>query len=424
MRENQELANSKNLYWRDMMKNERIALICLMLLTVEYVAHYYMEIGILPKMIIYVNAFIAVFFPLYSLINSPKRQYRLYPAIFLLVFMCILIYTIVLIPMNGRASRDVVCITVYLQILAAIFYSDLSWDVIEKMFKITAILAMIGFVFAISRISNFNISVAIGRGYQYEEIFYYAALFWSAFPFMIMSLIRKRNVFFAGLNLVFCIVLNLITVKRIVLLQVGILIMIIFGIIIMEPETEDYSKRKALRNLLFIIAIALVVLRVFAWNTVTGLFDSVFERTIAETENNLSLFNRFQESLNYLNSASFFDLIMGKGLGGVHRGLGVVSEALHSGWVNFLLKGGIALFTLMFIPFLKALRSIFHYRSMPEKTRFAFWYILYMFPMLFMSNMHSFYPQLFLYVYCCIEMMGFGGNRNRGGKNETMGFTR
>ncbi|MBO5239343.1 MAG: hypothetical protein J6B50_11315 [Lachnospiraceae bacterium] len=392
--------NSKN----KMTQKEIIVLCCLIVLSLEYVLHYYIDLGILPKMLIYVNTFAAVIMPVYSFFVKRKNlKFSAYSTVLLCYFIAMLGYTVVLMKYSGRMSRDVVCITIYLQILSAILLQDLKLEYLNRFFKILGCLSIIGFIYCFFSF-NIDIEVAINRGYQYEEIFYYAALFWSAVPFVLIAFIKKKNYFLPIACLALEVIINLIIVKRMILVQVLVLSIVLIVALVLDKRAK--GKGKNIIKIVCAIGIALLLMRCFMWDTIVKLFESILERTKDVTEN-LSNFNRFVESKNYYKDATLLQIIFGKGFGGTHKGLGTVSEALHVGWANLGLKGGLILIALVIIPYVKMLVIAGKYRNFPDEIKFSFLYLLYMGPMLFLINMHSFNPQMFLFFYCCIKIMNY-----------------
>ena len=396
-----EKKEKKPSLWRGLGQNEKLILVLFLLLTVEYIYNYYIDEGVLPKLLIYVNAAVAVFVPVWAFLTQSERlPLSGYSMWLLLCFLGVLFITAVMALFNGRIARDVVCTTVYLHILSAIFLQRLKLPFFEKLFSVTLFLGLVGFAFAFSRI-DFDLSLAINRGYQWEEIFFYTTLFWCVTPYLILKLLKGDSLYLPLLYLSALVALNLIIVKRMILLQLGVILAVV--ILILLFGNPPNRKRSTLQILGF-LAIVFLIARLFLWDTVTELFQSLFDRTLESSED-LSTFNRFVETFNYLGEASPPEIVIGRGFGGTHTGLGDVAEALHVGWGNFILKGGIPLFLVMAIPYGRLLGLIGRYKELDGEERFAFWHLIYSFPMLFLSNMHSFSPTLFLYVYCCIKIM-------------------
>ena len=408
-------ANHEEYKLKNMFQYEKVAFFSFILLSLEYVIHYYINIGQAPKILIYVNAIIAVFLPLYGIVTK-KKTLSSYSCFLLFYYTVILLYTVVLALFSGRASRDIVCITIYIQILDAILYQDLSLDFINKLFRSMAIIAFFGFLYSMSKIS-LNVSFAINRGYQYDEIFYYSSLFWFTTPYVFLSLLKRKDVLFATVSFSLYMVLELVIVKRIVL--VTSLVTIIVCLFILNSKK---NKVKQVLSIITVLAFVFLVFRMTMWNSILTLFNSVLERTVEATEN-IGSFNRFEEAINFLKEASIIELFLGRGFGGTHMGLGSLSEALHVGWVNFILKGGINLLFLFLIPYIKLINLLRIYNTLPEKVQFSIWYMIYMFPILFLSNMHAFYPQLFLFVFCLIQVMNYKSSTLDEGYNGLVGIT-
>ncbi len=382
----------------------RVEVLVLTLFSIQFVTEYYIGSGMMPKFFIYINALLTVFLPLYGMNKNhflssggTIRFKSTYEAMYFFCFAVVSLITLAFMPFNGRISRDVVCFCIYLQIFTALVYADLNESFFLKLFRIASIISVIGFVYAVSSI-NFDFSLALNRGYQGEEIFYYAGLFWASTAYVVLAVMMKKDIVWSFICLTLNVVLNLIIVKRMILLEVGVCFFVL--LLMLFKEKRNF---KIVLKLLAIVGAVFLVLRFTVWDMVSGLFESVFERT-TESAVDIDSFNRFVESKNFFSEASFFDIALGGGFGATHTGLGKEAEALHVGWTNFILKGGIPLFLIMTIPFVIAVKRFAEYRYLPTKSKLAMWILLLYFPTLFLANCHAFYPKLFLLCWSLINV--------------------
>ncbi len=382
----------------------KVELLILSLFSIQYVTEYYIGAGMMPKFFIYINALLTVFLPLYGMNKnhffSNRGTIRFksnYETMYFLCFVFITLITFSFMPFNGRISRDIVCFSIYMQIFTAFIYSDLDVEFFLKLFRIISVISVLGFAYAVNNIS-FDFALALNRGYQGEEIFYYTGLFWASTAYVVLAVMVKKDITWSFICLALNVVLNLIIVKRMILLEVGVCFLVLMLMLLKEK-----GNFRIVLKVLAIVGVVFLVLRFTAWDMVSGLFESVFERT-TESAEDIDSFNRFVESKNFFSAASLFDIVLGGGFGATHTGLGTEAEALHVGWTNFILKGGIPLFLIMTTPFITAVKRFTEYRYLSTKSKFAMWILFLYFPTLFLGNFHAFYPKLFLLCWSLINV--------------------
>lgn len=376
---------------------EKLVFLILILLTVEYVLHYYMEIGIVPKSKIYIYLFISIILPLIIMLGQ-KPKLNLYRMLFLTMIFCLIGVTFVYTIKDKSLLRTIVSVSIYIQMLSGFFITKYDTDFFEKVFVAIAYISFAGFAYVFIT-TNIDIELAMRRGYQWTEVFYYTSLFWAVIPFVILSVLTNKHIRLSLIYWMTAILLNLVIVKRIMLVDSILLIIIVSAIILLRK-----GRLKNLTKLLFCVGFIYLLSSYLIGDNMRVLFDSVYNRTIDITDS-LSEFDRFVESANYLNSASILEIIIGKGFGGTHNGLGVTAEALHVGWGNFMLKGGLIFLLMILIPYIKVLFLARKVYKAPVKIQFSFWYLVIMFPRLFYLNMHSLDPSMLLFFYCIFNIM-------------------
>jgi hypothetical protein len=388
-------------YQYKMSWQDKLILLILILLSLEYVIHYYMEIGVVPRIKIYFYFIIAIILPIIIMFrNRPQPQWGLYRVLFLISILGFIGITLVHSVVNNRFSRDLVNFSIYIQILSGFFITKYDIEFFEKLFVKIAYLSFLGLAYVIFFI-DLNVELAVQRGYQWTETFFYTCLYWAFIPFVILAILTKRHI---KLSLIYwggAIILNLIIVKRMILVDSFLLILVISAILFLKS-----GRIKNFAKLLFGLGIGYIVSTLFIGDSLKVLFDSVFNRTL-EQANELSEFNRFVESINYFKSANLLELIVGGGFGATHTGLGITAEALHVGWGNFVLKGGILLLILIILPYFKVLGIVRNINKAPIKVQFSFWYLVIMFPRLFYLNMHSMDPTMLLFFYCLFNLIDY-----------------
>lgn len=384
-------------------KRERVVFFFFVWFTLQYITIYYIGIGLMPRIYIYINVLLAFLFPVYDLVAGRNRNGRIrfnnrYEMAYTILFIFLLALSVIYGVSHSYVSRTVVCIAMYMQVLCALLYKDLRLHFFEVTFKWLAIISVFGTLLVAAKM-NIDISFAVGRGYQYSEIFYYAGLFWASGPFLILAFIRNRKILIGAVYFGVNIILNLIIVKRMIIADTMVIVLVVLFIL-----ASQRGNSKKMFKVLALVATLFIIVFCLAGSQVESLFDSVFKRTMTVTDN-LSAFDRFIETQNFFDSSNIFQLLFGGGFSATHSGLGEETEALHVGWAHFILKGGVLLLALAIIPYFKLIPLIKKFDKLTEKKQFAVCYLLYQFPLLFISTLHVFYPRMFLFFFCCIEVM-------------------
>lgn len=380
-------------------KPEKYVIFYLILMTFEYITEYYWQNGSTLAMLIFrFMTLNAVIFPgILLLYYKPKLDlYRIY-------FLCIFIFNLMttLIYLCFGEGRNISNIGIYFGMLSAFFMAQIELEVLHNAFKKIAYFGciMLIYVFVFLEI---DIAIALRRGYTWTEIFFYASFYWAVIPFVIMSFLKEKYVKISIVYWMGAITLNLIFLKRFIIvdsiLLVGIICVIIYA-------KNNAKLKRFLKATVYIALILLISLIVFG-DVITSLFDSVVSRFLSAGEN-IRDFDRFVESQNYLETVNNLDVLIGKGFLGTHFGLGQEADALHVGWSNFLLKGGIFLISVIIIPYIKIITLIQHIWKLPVKIQFSVFVMLVFAARLIYTNIHSFTPEMMIFFYCLFNVMDY-----------------
>lgn len=379
----------------------RIVTFIFILLTLQYTAFYYVDEGILPTVSLYVFYLAAILLPM---VISQKATIKWTPYRLLFVLSFAIIFLISIILKEGDPGEMIANFFIYLSILTAFWFSTLKIEIIFRILKRLTIIGIIAFVY-IMAVSNIDLATALKRGYTWTEIFFYAPIFWAVIPVVILSFLYEKYLTLVLIYWGCAIVLNLLFLKRAILVDSLLLMLAILFI--------NYHKEKKLVSgvkLFFIATIIIGGSLYFFSNAIISLFDATNQR-MESTSEDLSTFDRFIESKNYFGQATFSEVLVGAGFSGQHDGLGKTSNALHVGWSNFLFKGGFLLILIILIPYLKILGLIKRFKSLPLDIQFSILFLLINIPRLMYINTHNLSPYMLLLFYSFFKIMDFKKNK-------------
>ena len=163
------------------------------------------------------------------------------------------------------------------------------------------------------------------------------------------------------------------------------------------------EKNKVFNKLNLLIIVAFIGIFYFVSNNqlLNFVFSATFDRITDQTVD-IDGFDRFRESNSYLyDQTNFFDIVIGRGFAGQHQGYNGAAISLHTGWANFILKGGVLFLILVITPVLKSFRLLFNFKTLPNHLKFSVLYILIQALRLSYTNMHNYRPEL-LILFCCV----------------------
>lgn len=377
---------------------ERYVSIYLIIMSFEYITEYYVTIG--NSFMTYLNTILkilALIFPLILLkYHRPKLTgFRLY---FLFVFGIIILITAFDLTFNYNGN--VSYIFIYESMFSAYLMSKINIDVLLKSFKKIAILAFIALLYVLIFV-GVDLTAALRRGYSWSEIFYYPSIFWAVIPLVLIANLKGKYIVLSSLYWIGSVLLNLLLLKRFIIVDSLLLLFALFAI---GLTTNTKLFLRVIKLTVFILAFSVAIILIFR-EEIVPLIGAISDR-FAQVDD-ISKFDRFVESGNYLSTITFGELIFGKGFLGTHTGLGHIAYALHAGWINFMLKGGILLLSVVLLPYFKVLKLLPSIKTLPIKQQFSLYFLLIYAVKLSYVNMHAFYPEMLLFFYCIFSVMDY-----------------
>ncbi|MDA8769638.1 hypothetical protein N9M75_02150 [Schleiferiaceae bacterium] len=384
-------------------KVETIVKVLFVLLTVQYVISYYAgEAGIFPRYVLY----IFFTFPIINLVLiyfNTRVKWSMYRFVFIAYFFLIASNSV--IQAQGEVGEIVANFIMYSAILAAFYFSFIGVSFLFDVFKLVALVGIVGFVYIMGT-ESIDLESAIRRGYTWTEMFYYASLYWAVIPAVILSFLYERKILIVVLYWIFAIILNLIFLKRFILVDSILLLLVVLFI--------NFNKDKKLISgfkLYFIMASLVGLSLYFASEFIVTLFDATNER-MEFTTDDVSGFDRFVEYRNYFEKeATIIDFFIGKGFSSFHKGLGKQAYSLHTGWANFIFKGGVIWLILILIPFFKMILLIGKFKKLPVDIQFSVALLLIYVPRLFYTNMDNFQPIMLVFFYALFKVADYKNSK-------------
>lgn len=279
---------------------------------------------------------------------------------------------------------------------------ELPLKIINQSFSVLALLYSVVLLWQLSK-ANLDIGIILNRGYTWTEIFAYATLS-SIWPICLFSAyLERRHVGIAIAITLMAIILNSISLKRSIFVEVGMAATIIGWI---SYKTKDL---RTFRYILWIgIPLAIIgiyyVLNSSVGSEVTQVSEAISDR-FSDTSDDMSSFDRFVESEEYFTQeANIIDIIMGKGFLSAHHSATDEHYFLHIGWTNFIFKGGIILLFMILAVEFRAWHIFLHPSKYDKETVFAAMYSVLSFFLLFFGNCMGFGPRLFFIFYCLMRV--------------------
>ncbi len=278
----------------------------------------------------------------------------------------------------------------------------------EKIFKFLFIISIVGIIFVLKEFIYYDPSqaatVLLERSLIHEiPLFQSITLLWMFSLLIFIAFVYKKHFLLAGVVWALNMIVNLMATKRLFVVQSAWILAILMLFFYMTKQ------RKEMKILILIIPIVLLLgLVAFSYFDLDYhvFLEALEERSSSDNVED-SGFERFRESESYLNGASFFDLIMGKGFGVEHGGLGYDTTDLHIGFTNLILKYGIWML-ILFVPLaIKSFFSIFKMRDYYQKDP---WRVVCMLvsivnvPMFCtVANFYTLSPNTAFFWYCLIR---------------------
>lgn len=382
---------------KDKIRLERFLTIAFIYLTFGSIIEYYCNYKNLPFVFYYITQALSLFVTL-LLILKAKIKITFYRLFFILSLFMLLGMSLHDIFLNTADS--VYAIAIYIQLLSAFCFAKYDLDFWDGFFTKLSIISFVAMVY-VFLVLGFDLSKSLNMQYGWTETFFYATLFWGVIPFVIMSVLTGKHIYLSMLYWACSVILNLIIQKRFIIVDSLMLVMVVIIISIINGERS----KKFLR-----IFVAITITTIFSTflmgDKLILIFDSVYARMLS-TAQDISNFDRWVETKNYFAQTSLWEVLLGKGVLGIHTGLGTDSYALHIGWSNFILKGGFLLFALVLTASFKVLALVKQIKNLPLKIQFSLWCGLIYFIKLSYSNMHNFSPEMLLFFYCLFNVMDY-----------------
>lgn len=258
--------------------------------------------------------------------------------------------------------------TILLIIPAAVSFANINISRLYTAFKVICVVSILIFVY-IWLSNNIDMAVALRRGYTWTYIFYWGEIFWGIVPIVLYGFICTNEIKFKFLCVIYwaCgILFNLIFLKRAIVLDSLLLILMIIVYMLFTKKIKFKSLVEGLMLSLFFILIIIYVQN----DKISALWEGIWKRF--ESINSILEIDRVYETTHYFATANPLSFIIGKGLWGTQSVLkGRLHEALHIGWANFIFKGGIIMFFMALVPTIKAFRMLPRLHLYDKKIQWA-----------------------------------------------------
>lgn len=339
-----------------------------------------------------------------------------------LIIVVIMSYCIGLMNYNGQ-ERDVDNNTDLMICFIAINgFILLRYDKesILKFVILTAISTIFVTLLELSRIDLLDVlpSILVDRSSLWNNCFpFVASFFWYVQFLLVYSVVLKKNYGIALFAFGLFALLNLLATKRQFMVETAWLLCLILYYLYKTKCIKEF--RNIIIILLAALFIFLIVGKVLNLD-ISFLFEATqsrFDKDDVET----SGFVRFVESEVYFDSASFIDVIFGRGLGVPHHGLEGPNTALHIGITNLILKFGLFVAPLFVILVLKLLPKLLKIEKYAKTDPWLVVCLLSAFATIpsffFLANCWTFTPGISFFVYTLMYSY-YNGSKHNYQKNQ------
>jgi hypothetical protein len=307
---------------------------------------------------------------------------------------------ITFVSTSDSFGQNLKSVAIYAQILIAYYMTKDNIKLLNRYFHIVAILGLFMLPYIYSS-TVLDITIFSNRTYTWTSIFYYATIYWAYFPFVILSFIEKKYYTISVSYWISSILVNLLFLKRAIFVDSIILIITIVMINLLEK-----NKLKAAYKIILLIS-AISILTIALQPTIFSELSILTYDRYESTRSDINNFDRIVESRNYLSDASIFEILFGRGIGGSHYGLGVWASAIHIGWVNFILKGGIVLPILVLIVLFKSLSLLRIFNDLPSYMKYSVLIIITNSIRLLYINMYNPNPEGLVFFFALYSVADF-----------------
>ena len=245
---------------------------------------------------------------------------------------------------GGTITGLVLDTTVCSSVLLGIYMMRFQPIVIKKFLIISAVCSLLVFVICY-RFNSFGMDDIVSRGAIDTEAFAGSAMLWPmaltvAYVTVFKGDINKYYFYLGYAYWAVCIVIHLMFLKRAIITDsIFLLLGIMWYYQWCQKKNVFSTAFKLIITTAFVVFITNAVFEDLLNFDITAIIDRMGER-FEQTETGTV---RIDESENYFKNASTFDIIVGKGLGVAHHGLGFEKKntALHIGINNLVLKHGV-----------------------------------------------------------------------------------
>lgn len=245
---------------------------------------------------------------------------------------------------GGTLTGEVLDTTVCVGVIMAIYMMRFPPVVILRFLCVSAICSFVFFLW--SFIYNpFGTDDVVSRGAIDSEAFIGACMLWPLAITVAFVTVYKKDIkpFYYYIGYAywgFCLIVNMLFLKRAIFTDSAFLIL---GLI----WFYKWCKHKSLFSTLFIVLFSIAIVTIVINLAFDKLFDFELTAILERIQERFDQVDetgtvRIDESTNYYKGATWDDILLGKGFGVAHHGLGLdkTNTALHIGINNLVLKHG------------------------------------------------------------------------------------
>lgn len=302
---------------------------------------------------------------LYSvLVFARCLKFKYHSALATFILFIILLAIIIGVINGGTLTGEVLDTTVCMGVILAIYMMRFPPVLIFRFLIVSAVCSFLFFILSFFY-NPFGTDEIVSRGAIDSEAFVGACMLWPlAITVAFVTVFKKSNKqYFFYLGYVywgFCIIVNLMFLKRAIFTDSTFIILALIWFYKMCQHNSSFTTlfKVIIAGALVVLVINVAFVKFFDFD-LTIIIERMGER-FEQVETGAV---RIEESENYLKNASFTDVILGKGFGVAHHGLGIekTNTALHIGIYNLILKHGVFMILLYVFMMIKCLfKIVFH----------------------------------------------------------------
>lgn len=377
--------------------SEKLVVFVLLLISFESIIEYYSSSKMIAALLIY--RIIAVGYTAFCFFLFIRSKYKRnsYSAAVMLFFVFIVMWSILCLFLNG-VEKDFFTGVIYFGILAGGILSQKRFEIWERLLSIIPYLGIAVMVLMMAT-QRIDLSIVLRRGYVWTNIFFWGGIYWALIPVVLYHFLNHRGRGIAVIYWICGIIFNLIFLKRFIIVDsVLLLLMIVY---ILYKENRNSGRIWGIG--VFISCIGIIVYVLLQNHFMNAMVQQMLQRT--GSLSSIWEFDRIVESREYFCKESLIYTLLGRGFWGAHSTLGTLNPALHIGWLNFIFKGGILLLIFIAFPVIKSYKSLCSLEHYDKEVKFAVCCLSVYSVKLLYVNMHRFEPELILIFWCCSVVM-------------------